>query len=300
LLCLRSVASDDAPPAVAPKKGPKLHFASGDSISSARRLAETRKFVVAPWNKDVTVRPIFAVSDGEGTVVKKWIPSAFQQFGSSSKLRMSLRRNVQTQEAVDEALETAAKIFSGPALVLYTIANQELESYLRAEAAKLDVPTVNLFGGLQTALLRRFDTKSASGDDWNDLLSDAEPTVFVASDGSGETAAAAARAALRRLEGAGARTITVCPEVTSLEEVLAIAREAFATQSVVTFSFASPGMSRFMRMQCERLKVPYADLLQPALIAMEQYLQYPFVGVPGGLDLDEAKGSSGNWKVEEV
>jgi len=80
----------------------------------------------------------------------------------------------------------------------------------------------------------------------------------------------------------------VCNEVRSLEEINCIVEEAKTTRSVIIFTFASPGMSRFMRQQCERAKVPYADAFQPVLVAFEKYLDYPPVGVPGGHDLQSA------------
>eukprot|EP00969_Alexandrium_andersonii_P123250 5447095-Alexandrium_andersonii.AAC.1 len=57
-------------------------------------------------------------------------------------------------------------------------------------------------------------------------------------------------------------------------------------------------MSRFMRQQCERSRVHYADVFQPVMLAFEKYLDYPPVGVPGGHDL--SRGYSDNWDTLPV
>mmetsp|Transcript_36167 Transcript_36167/g.91017 ORF Transcript_36167/g.91017 Transcript_36167/m.91017 type:complete len:416 (+) Transcript_36167:59-1306(+) len=295
-------------PEAAQKKQPKLQFASGDSLTSARRLAESRKFVVAPWNKDVQTRPIIALADDCGTVAKNIVKAGFTQFGKLQKLRMSVRSQVLTQKEVDEILQTAVGLKGGPALVVYTLDDEELDEYLRAEASRLEVPHVNAMEGPLGALRRRFGAPAGAGrqdegERWMDAVLDEDPTVFVVSDTTGDLAGLATRAALERLSAPSSAlvdTMTVCPEVTSLEEVTLIAQRAFATGSVVIFSFASPGLSRYMRMQCERLKVVYADLLQPVLVSMEQYLEYPFVGVPGGLELGSIDDASARWTVHEV
>merc|ERR1719461_891136 len=125
-------------------------------------------------------------------------------------------------------------------------------------------------------------------------------TLFAVSDSSGESTTNLVMAALRQFPGAGVDMINACPGVRSLEEVNCIVQEASDTESLVIFSFASPGMSRFMQQQCERAKVMYTDIYQPVLIALEKYLDYPPVGVPGGHDLGGDDSFFTNWQQVRV
>jgi len=121
-------------------------------------------------------------------------------------------------------------------------------------------------------------------------------TIFAVSDNTGETAHAVAVSALKQFPGSGVETVTVCSEVKSLEEINHIVDEALSLDSMIIFTFASPGMSRFIRQQCERAKVPYADVFQPIIIAFERYLNYPPVGVAGGHDLKASDSTRLRWQ----
>lgn len=125
-------------------------------------------------------------------------------------------------------------------------------------------------------------------------------TVYGVSDTSAQLSSMIARAALKQFPESGVESITVCPNVRTLEEVDHIASQAFQSNSLVLFSFASPGLSRFMRQQCERIKIVYADVFQPTVIEMERYFNYPPVGVAGGMDTEELDVGKLKWRLETL
>lgn len=292
-----------------PKKGPVLTYTANDKIVDAQRFVQSRFHAVAPWGQDVQPKPILAASDSTGNVAKLLAQAAFVQFGSSEKSRVSVQGGMRTAEDAVKVVETARDFKPEPAMLVYTVASPELDRVIREEAQKHDVTCVNVLDSLLAAMERRFDmkrsvdiTKAKRKADYSNALDEfGDMTVFAVSDSGGDTVKAVAKAALKQFNGACVEHITMCSKVSSLEEITLIVQEAFATDSVVLFTFASPGMSRFMRMQCERLKVAYADVYQPLLITMERYLNYPPVGVPGGMDLKELEDSvSQNWEKESL
>merc|ERR1712187_13031 len=115
-------------------------------------------------------------------------------------------------------------------------------------------------------------------------------------DSTGTLAAEMVKAALLQFPNASVATITVCDKVSSLEEINHIVEDAHDEDSMIVFSFANPGMSRYIRQQCERSIVPYADVFQPVVIALENYLKYPPVGVAGGHDLKEEYSPRMRWQ----
>lgn len=283
---------------------PSVNFASGDKIASARAMAKGRAFIVAPWGEDVKTKPFMVASDCSGSVASLLTKAAFAQFGSTEKLRTSVKAHLQSEEEVHELLAKAATFKGQPAMVVYTLADKKLDKLMKDEAIKLNVPVVNVLEGLLAAMERRFDMKrstSINTDDYSKALDDYNDCgVYCMSDSAGGCATAATRAALKQFRGACVEKLTVCPNVRTLEEIQMVVFEAFSNESIVTFSFANPGMGRFTRMQCERLKVDYADIYQPLVIAMERYLDYPLVGVPGGMDLKELEISKKSWRIEQV
>mmetsp|Transcript_30589 Transcript_30589/g.101779 ORF Transcript_30589/g.101779 Transcript_30589/m.101779 type:complete len:168 (-) Transcript_30589:46-549(-) len=106
--------------------------------------------------------------------------------------------------------------------------------------------------------------------------------------------------ALGQFPECGVQDVIVCPKVRSLEEIKLIVEKAESARGMVAFTFASPGMSRFMRQQCELAGIRYADLFQPVLVAMELYLNHPFFGVPGGLDLKALAEAELRWECRRV
>jgi len=276
-----------------------LQFASGDSLTVARRLAGG---AAPPWSKDVEAKAIIAVSQGSGNVVRMLARSAFRQFGVSSRMRVFVYSRVRTTEGVEELVAKAKK--RSEALIVYTMASPELSAAMASKCLAAKVPCFNVLETTLSTMEKHFDMQRSSnivGPDEGLLPPHRKrSTIFAASDGTGTTVAAAVKASLRQFRGCGVETVTVCPRVHTLEEVDLIALEAFASDSVVLFSFASPGMSRFMRQQCTRLKVSHIDIFLPLVFSMEAYLKYPPVGVAGGLDLTNIDPKSLQWERQAV
>lgn len=289
-----------------PPPGQINTFAQGADFATAKMFAATRTFAVAPWSADVKAKPIFAVSDATGTVAQKLAETAFMQFGSSEKAKVQIVPSIDSEEAVRKVVAEAAKmappgslaIERSGALVLYTVADPALGALLASESSRRGVPVIDALEPVLLAMERCFrlqrslgGTPEAGGDgeaaaaDAAAVGGEGERTVFAVSDSTGGNAYGMVCAALRRFPESAVDSVIMCNEVRSLEQINHIVQEALATNSPIIFTFASPGMSRFMRQQCERTGMHYADVFQPVMLAFEKYLDYPPVGVPGGHDL---------------
>jgi len=272
-------------------------FQAGATYKQAKLFGTVRTFAVAPWSEDVKPKPILAASDNTGGVAKRLADTAFLQFGCSEKANIEVVSDVCTEEdvcevvakAVSKANADALVIEKSGAMIIYTVADSELGTFFEEECNRRGVQSLNALEPVLAVMERHFGLRRSlySVDDEQALLGfELEGrTLFAVSDSSGESTRNLVMAALRQFPGAGVDVINVCSGVRSLEEVNCIVQEASDTESLVIFSFASPGMSRFMRQQCERAKVLYVDIYQPVLTALEKYLDYPPVGVPGGHDL---------------
>lgn len=284
-------------------------FEAGAEFKQAKLFAATRTFAVAPWSEDVEPKPIFAVSDNTGQVAKRLAEAAFMQFGCSYKANIKVVADVRTEHDVHEVVAEAASmappgalaIEKSGALIVYTLACPELSAFLRNECDKRGVQCIDALEPLLKAMQKKFGIpRSIYSVDEDQQLRGFESeglTIFTVSDSTGSSARQMVFAALRQFPGHGVETITLCPDVRSLEEINCVVQEAAVMESLVVFSFASPGMSRFMRQQCERSKVKYVDVYQPVLIAFEKYLDYPPVGVAGGHDLQSDASSFMKWQT---
>eukprot|EP00930_Biecheleria_cincta_P085317 TRINITY_DN7470_c0_g2_i1.p1 TRINITY_DN7470_c0_g2~~TRINITY_DN7470_c0_g2_i1.p1 ORF type:complete len:374 (+),score=64.42 TRINITY_DN7470_c0_g2_i1:41-1162(+) len=297
----------------------QLQFTVGDKLAEARSFAAKRFFAVAAWDKNVDPLPVIVASDSTGDCGRRLGQQAFLQLGETSKCRLQVFPNIQSKEAIDSMLEKSMSAKKKPGdqsmLVLATLADPELSKYLLSQAAEKSVPCLNALEPVLAAMEKRFNCKrmcstkdskapqseeEAVSDSLWDTGSAQGLTIFAASDTSGQLSSMIARAAVKQFPDRGVESITVCPEVRTLEEVDYIAAQAFQSNSLVLFSFASPGLSRFMRQQCERLKLIYADVFQPTVIEMEKYFNYPPVGVAGGMDTEEFDTTKLKWRQEAV
>eukprot|EP00440_Ansanella_granifera_P063871 gb/GFBE01069245.1/.p1 GENE.gb/GFBE01069245.1/~~gb/GFBE01069245.1/.p1 ORF type:complete len:417 (+),score=78.21 gb/GFBE01069245.1/:1-1251(+) len=270
----------------APPPGQINSFAAGASLQQAKIFAATRTMAVAAWDEDVQPKPIFAVSDATGQAAKDLAESAFKQFGDIEKADVRVWPGITTKadvlrvvtEAASLAPDESLAIEQAGAMMVFSLADQSLGSFLVAESGKKGVPCINAMEPVVVALERCFGIKRGSG------AAPTKPcsTAFAVSDCAAQVSYGMVVKALQQFPNSGVENITVCPDVRSLQEIDHIVQEAVSENSVITYSFASPGMSRFMRQQCERAKVCYADVFQPLIVAFERYLDYPPVGVPGG------------------
>lgn len=275
-------------------------------------------FSLAPWAEGVRARPIFVVSDCTGEGAQMMVASAWAQFGSPDAADMTVRPGVRSAIAVDMAVAEAASCRLewddegrvSRALVVYMLASRELGAHLARECAKEHVACINALEPLLTAMEASFgqerrgsrgpEVRSEESVARSGLERSLSPAVFAVSCGSGNCTFHMVCAALRQFPQSGISEITVCPEMRSLEEVKLIVQKAAKIGALVAFTFASPGMSRFMRQQCELAGVRYCDLFQPVLVTMEIYLNHPFFGVPGGLDLKALAESELRWYPRKV
>ncbi|CAK0836897.1 unnamed protein product, partial [Prorocentrum cordatum] len=250
---------------------------------------------------------IFAVSDGTGGVARALAVAGFAQFGSSEEADVQVCPGIRSEDDVRSVVLRAAsaapqdslRIEQAGAMLIYTLASPDLGDLLRREAGKRGVPCIDVLEPVLVAMERCFGLKRSllfsEGDQLLDGLEADDRTVFAVSDSSGDSTFAMVCAALQQFPDSGVRDVTVCAEVLSLEEINHIVDEADAVDSLIIFSFASSGMSRFMRQQCSRAGVPFADVYQPVLVALEKYLDYPPVGVPGGHDLNSGQDWHERW-----
>jgi len=301
------------------KKAPKQktagvkvdNFEDGADFAKAKMFAATRVLAVAPWSQDVKAKPIFAVSDNTGKVAAQLSEAAFMQFGSPEKVNIQVFAKIRTEEQVHEVVAQAASMAPSDALaiemsgaiIVFTLADAGLSDLLIQEAQKKGVPCINVLEGVLSAMEKRFHMPRSVYSEEGALLDAFEEeglTVFAVSDSSANSTYDIVSAALQQFPGCGVDHITICAQVRSLEEINHIVEEALALDSLIIFTFASPGMSRFIRQQCERAKVPYTDAYQPVLIAFEKYLDYPPVGVPGGHELKSTPSPHLSWERRRV
>mmetsp|Transcript_5650 Transcript_5650/g.17810 ORF Transcript_5650/g.17810 Transcript_5650/m.17810 type:complete len:397 (+) Transcript_5650:47-1237(+) len=271
------------------------------SPASARCRPEGRDgvdFEVTPWGGSVEPRQVFAVSDSTGAGARRLAENAWAQFGSPQAARLTLLPEVCSVADVKRAVEDARSAEGGSgALIIFTLASSDLCTQLVAECAREAVPCIDALQPLLTLLEEalgqpRLGSGPGPAAGGAPAAAPAAPAaaspppaagpIFSVSDSSGTSAYELVRAALRQFPGAGVEGVTVCPRVRSLEEARFIAEEAGRVGGLVAFTFASTGMSRYMRQQCELAGVRYVDLYQPVLLAMEIYLDYPAIGVAGG------------------
>eukprot|EP00435_Cladocopium_sp_Y103_P003126 s2634_g1.t1 len=246
---------------------------------------------------DVTPKPIFAISDGPGVVAELVAKMGFRQFGDISKSMVEVLAEVETKEDVKAAIDKAATlapeeslaIEQAGAMVIFSMSDKNLAEFLVTECGQQGVPCINFMESVVLALERRLQVPRGS-----EAAPPSGPLgIFAVSDSSAEASYRIGCKALKQFPKAKVQQITCCPGVQSLQEIDHIVQEALHQNSVIIYTLASPGMSRFLRQQCERAKVPYADVFQPVVIALERYLDYPPVGATlAALAPDEFEGKT--------
>jgi len=295
--------------AARPRSGETSVFEEGAKLSTAVMANATRYVAVAPWNEDVKAKPIFVASDSTGAAASCLAETAFCQFGSPDKVGVEVAPGVRSEQAVRDVVARAAAmappgslaVEKKGAFLLYTLASRRLSKLMAEECHRRGVPCIDALEPVLAAMERRLGPRRSPAPEGASAEGRGARTVFAVSDGSGSNVCQAVRAALRQFPGHGVGDLTVCSGVSTVEEVAQIVGTAQAVQSLVVFTFASPGISRFMRMQCERLQVPYADFFQPVLMAFEKYLDYPPVCVRGGHKIDlDAESPFERWQLRRA
>jgi regulator of PEP synthase PpsR (kinase-PPPase family) len=93
------------------------------------------------------------------------------------------------------------------------------------------------------------------------------PTVFIVSDGRGDTATQVAKAAAVQFEGVRYQTARRS-HVSTPEQVRTIVREASRSNAVVLYTLVSEEVRKAMRQNSREFHVPSVDLLGPVFTAM--------------------------------
>jgi regulator of PEP synthase PpsR (kinase-PPPase family) len=106
------------------------------------------------------------------------------------------------------------------------------------------------------------------------------PTLFIVSDGRGQTCAAVLRAALVQFEGQPHRVVREA-NVRSAARVEAIVEAAARCDGVVFYTLVADDTRRALRDSAARLAVPVVDVLGPALSALHDLFQRDPRAEPG-------------------
>jgi len=251
---------------------------------------EPLEFEVTPWAGLVEPRPIYAVSDSTGGLAKRLVEAAWCQFGFAEEAQLTICPDVRTASEVDVVVkEVNAACGDSGAFIIFSMASSELCAHMTAACAEHNISCIDALQPLLITMEEALgQSRLGSKADATTTVAGAEalaqPPLFVyaVSDSTGSCALESARRGVSTFPTAGIKEVMVCPEVRSVEEIRLIAKAARKEDGLVIFTFASTGMSRFMRQQCEMEGARYVDLYQPILLALELYLDYPSIGVPGG------------------
>jgi hypothetical protein len=112
------------------------------------------------------------------------------------------------------------------------------------------------------------------------MSADRLPTLYVVSDGRGQTCAAVLRAALVQFEGQRHRIVHEA-DVRAAERIEAIVAAAAGCDGVVFYTLVADETRRALRDASARLAVPVVDLLGPALSALHDLFQRDPSAEPG-------------------
>ncbi len=109
-----------------------------------------------------------------------------------------------------------------------------------------------------------------------------EATIFILSDGTGETAATMIRAALVQYTDIGI-SIVRCKNVRTEEQIDSLVEDVFARQGIIVFTMVSPQMSRKVMEATAAKGIPAVDLMGPLLTTLDTYLGRTSSGHTAGL-----------------
>lgn len=287
-----------------------------DRKSQARRVAavdepEPLEFEVTPW-AGIEPRPIYAVSGSTGGLARHLVEAAWCQFGFAEEAQLTVCPGVLTAAEVDAVVEeVSAACEDTGAFIIFSLASPELCSRMtEACAAKRNISCIDALGPLlitleetlkQSRLERASDEDAAAAGARADSPPQSPLSVYAVSDSTGSVALESVRRGISHFATSGIKEVTLCPEVRSVEEIRLIAEAAGQENGLVVFTFASSGMSRFMRQRCEMEGARFLDLYQPIILALEIYLDYPSIGVPGGyVGSDGIAAMKQKWSRKQV
>ncbi len=97
------------------------------------------------------------------------------------------------------------------------------------------------------------------------------PTIFILSDGTGETASTMIRAALVQYGGSNINVVRH-KNVRSEEQIEALIEDVFQRKGLIVFTMVSPQMSRKVLETAAQKGLVAIDLMGPLLSALDTYL----------------------------
>ncbi len=108
-------------------------------------------------------------------------------------------------------------------------------------------------------------------------MSDAPSTIFILSDGTGETASTMIRAALVQYADENINIVR-CKNVRTEEQIDALIEDVFARKGMIVFTMVSPQMSRKVIETAAQKGLAAVDLMGPLLLAFNTYFGHTSPG----------------------
>ncbi len=119
-------------------------------------------------------------------------------------------------------------------------------------------------------------------------MSNTGGTIFILSDGTGETASTIVKAALVHYQDRDV-SIVRCKNIRSEEQIESIIEEVQTRDGAVVFTIVSPNLRARIETLCQLNNVPYKDLFGPLLSMMSSYFQKETNFTPGILRQTDEK-----------
>ncbi len=99
-------------------------------------------------------------------------------------------------------------------------------------------------------------------------------TIFILSDGTGETAVTMIRAALVQYDKKEI-TIQRCKNVRSEDQLKSVVEECFEKRGMVAYTFASPSLRQKTAEMCVEKSIPAIDFLGPLILTLDHFFGVP-------------------------
>lgn len=107
-------------------------------------------------------------------------------------------------------------------------------------------------------------------------------TIFILSDGTGETAATMVRAALAQYSEQEINIIR-CKNLRTEEQILKVIDDCFEKRGLIAHTFASPSFRKKIAEVCLEKSLPATDLLGPLIFTLDQFFGVPSASQSGAL-----------------
>lgn len=107
-------------------------------------------------------------------------------------------------------------------------------------------------------------------------------TIYILSDGTGETAATMVRAALVQYNAQEVNIIR-CKNLRSEENILKMIDECFEKRGMIAYTFAGLAMRKKIAEVCAEKSIPSTDLLGPLIVSLDDFFGVPSASRVGAL-----------------